>query len=177
MQKKVMQDIYDFLSPNEYKNSGAYNFYLTMNVGRNATPYKNVGKKSYSSKGSYNSSTSNAVYDKGTLIRTCGGWELYRAMTKTNKIVYNAIKLPNTPLNKIEWDLIKGDITTQTGFKYQDGVFTKWGQIDDARINRLCELFEKYYTNQSNQIPTPTSTPTPQVIKENFTLIILDCMN
>jgi disulfide oxidoreductase YuzD len=160
--KKVMQDIYDFLSPNEYKNSGAYNFYLTMNVGRNAIPYKNVGKKSYSTKGSSYSSTSNAVYDKGTLIRTCGGWELYRAMTKTNKVVYNAIKLPYTPLNKTDWDVIKGEITTETGFKYQYGAFTKWGIIDDSRIDKLCELFEKYYTNQSIQNTTNAKPTTPQ---------------
>jgi hypothetical protein len=171
--KKVMQDIYDFLEPNELKFDDGYhknyNFYLTLHVGTYQKPYKKIDKKSYPSKSGFSSSTPQK-YDKGTLITTCGGWELFKATTKNGKVVYNAYKLASTPLNKLEWNVIKGDIYTQSGFKYQYNAFTKWGEIDDKRIDRLCELLDKYYKSQgTGNVPTTTPTPKAQTTTQLLT--------
>jgi len=163
--KRVLQVIMEFIFERCIAN-------VTMNVGRNAIPYKKIDKKSYPSKGGFSSSTP-PKYDKGTLIRTCGGWELFKATTKNGKVVYNAYKLASTPLNKLEWNVIKGDIYTQTGFKYQYNAFTKWGEIDDKRIDRLCELLDKYYTSQgTGNVPTKTPTTQSQTTPQSNTNLI-----
>jgi hypothetical protein len=95
-----------------------------------------------------NKTTSNI---KGELLKECGGWKIYKKTLNDGRIVYNAIKDKETPPNKGDWNAIKGEIYTETGFKWgKFGAFEKWGEITESRgesgvLDNLCQILRKYY--------------------------------
>lgn len=107
----------------------------------------------------FQSKSAKSTFDKGDLLMDCAGWEVYKKKYADGKILYTAHKKPATPQNKIDWDTIKGEIYTQTGFSYSRfGNFQKWGQIASEAyiINLLCTILGKYYKD-----PTMASVATP----------------
>jgi hypothetical protein len=114
--------------------------------------------KSFTPKSSY---SSGKTFDRGELLKDCAGWEINKKVYADGKILYTANKKPDTPKNKADWNLIKGEILTETGFSYSKyGNFQKFGQIASEAfvIQRLCEILTKYYyapqslTAKTNQI-------------------------
>ena len=85
-----------------------------------------------------------------------------------DKIVFVLVKDKETPSNKEDWATIKGEILTETGFKWspQYQVFTKWGSMDFVKdteeLDRI--LFKYYVTAQPNatQQLMAQVTATPQ---------------
>jgi hypothetical protein len=130
-------------------------------------PSKKVGK-SFVTK---SSSGSGKTFDRGELISDCAGWEVNKKLYANGKILYSANKKPNTPKNKTDWSLIKGEVLTETGFSYSKyGNFQKFGQIasESVVIAKLCEILGKYYVNNaSTQTNTPTNplTQVPKISK------------
>jgi hypothetical protein len=103
------------------------------------------------------SKSANSTYDRGELLMDCAGWEVYKKKYADGKILYTANKKPNTPINKIDWNTIKGEVYTETGFSYSRfGNFQKWGLIASEAyvINLLCNILGKYYKD-----PTMASQP------------------
>jgi hypothetical protein len=92
-------------------------------------------------------SSGNPRFDKGELLKECAGWDVYKKTLPNKRIVYSAYKKRETAPNKEDWNLIKGDIYTETGFKWGRFGFEKWGQIASEAmvIQTLCNLFAKYY--------------------------------
>ena len=65
-----------------------------------------------------------------------------------------------------DWDAIKGEIYTETGFKWgRFGAFEKWGVIasEAAVVELLCKILGKYYQGgdapAKPDMPEPESTP------------------
>lgn len=124
---------------------------VDWNILQNTAPAKSTKQ--------FQSKSAKSTFDKGDLLMDCAGWEVYKKKYADGKILYTAHKKPNTPINKIDWDTIKGEIYTQTGFSYSRfGNFQKWGQIASEAyiINLLCTILGKYYKD-----PTMASVATP----------------
>lgn len=111
------------------------------------------------------SSGSSKTFDRGELISDCAGWEVNKKLYANGKILYSANKKPNTPKNKADWSVIKGEVLTETGFSYSKyGNFQKFGQIasESFVIAKLCEILGKYYINNA---ATQTNVPTNQYLQ------------
>jgi alkylhydroperoxidase/carboxymuconolactone decarboxylase family protein YurZ len=94
--------------------------------------------------------------DLGDMLRTCGGWVIYKKTLPDNRIVYSAVKGKEVPPNKEDWNLIKGEVYTESGWKWGKwGKFEKWGSIsnEEENLNKLCSVLEKYY------LKTPKDEP------------------
>ncbi len=99
-------------------------------------------------------------FDRGELISDCAGWEINKKVYTDGRVLYSANKKPNTPKNKTDWNIIKGEVLTETGFSYSKyGNFQKWGQISSEAsiIAKLCEILGKYYTTNTVTISPTTS--------------------
>ena len=92
----------------------------------------------------------NYNFDKGELLKECAGWDVYKKTLPDGRLVYNAYKKKETSSNKEDWNAIKGDIYTETGFKWSRFGFEKWGQIasESMVIQTLCNIFAKYYVGK-----------------------------
>jgi hypothetical protein len=98
-------------------------------------------------------------FDRGQLISDCAGWEINKKIYADGRVLYSANKKPNTPKNKTDWNIIKGEILTETGFSYSKyGNFQKFGVIASEAfvIAKLCEILSKYYVNTTSTQPTTT---------------------
>jgi hypothetical protein len=105
----------------------------------------------------FQSKSTKSTFDKGDFLMDCAGWEIYKKKYADGKILYTAHKKLTTPNNKVDWNTIKGEIYTETGFSYSRfGNFQKWGQIASEAyvINLLCQILGKYYKD-----PTMASQP------------------
>lgn len=92
--------------------------------------------------------------EKGTMLKDCGTWAIYTKELETKRgksVVFSAYKKPETPRVETDWQLIKGEILTETGFKWSRfGAFQKWGLFSsmkerDEIFDKLCSILEKYY--------------------------------
>jgi hypothetical protein len=91
----------------------------------------------------------NAVSD---VLKDCAGWVISKRISPTGQILYEAKIKPDTPVNKEQWQEIKNEIYTQTGFKWgKFSSFEKWGVIasEAAVVDILCNILDKYYPTQS----------------------------
>jgi hypothetical protein len=104
------------------------------------------------------SSSSGSKFDRGMMIKECAGWEIYKKDYGKN-VLYSAVKKPETPKNKTDWDIIKGEIYTESGFSYKFSSLQKYGLAATItpQIEELCKILSKYYQSSS---PAPTITPT-----------------
>jgi len=98
-------------------------------------------------------SSGNPRFEKGELLKECAGWDVYKKTLPDERIIYNAYKKKETAPNKEDWNVIKGDILTGTGFKWGRFGFEKWGQIASEAmvIQALCNLFAKYYGGKEEE--------------------------
>jgi len=124
------------------------NYYFHLKVGKWDKPYKIVETNVKSGQSSTSSSSGKSNFDLGDMLRTCGGWAIYKKTLPDNRIVYSAVKGKEVPPNKQDWNLIKGEVYTESGWKWGKwGKFEKWGSIsnEEENLNKLCLVLEKYY--------------------------------
>jgi hypothetical protein len=172
--KEVMKKVKDIAEVYNYNNSDIstdyfdVNFYLRMYIGDYQRPYQykesattSVARPARPSRPAATNSNDELIY----VFKS--GWKLFKRIVK-DKIVFVLAKDKETPSNKESWALIKGEILTETGFKWspQYQVFTKWGSIDFVKdTEELDRIFFKYYvTAQPNatQQMMAQATATPQ---------------
>jgi len=142
--------------------------YLHFQIGTYSKNYEYTGGSAPKSGGSSYTgrSSSTAKWDWGDRLGYCAGWDIY-GKTYKDTYVYNLVKRKETPQNKTDWDKIRGEIATETNFKWtpRTQTFSRWGVIDDFEVvmSKLCAILEKYYQGSSSSEPTlaPAPTPTP----------------
>lgn len=106
-------------------------------------------------------------YPMGEVLKDCAGWIIYKKTLPDGRIVYNAKIKPDTAPNRTDWAAIKGEVYTDTGFKWgKFGAFEKWGVIasEAAVIDILCKILGKYYDGTEvpkSETPAPEPTPAP----------------
>jgi hypothetical protein len=177
--RDVLKKIYGIASRGvTYRETGDYgtqpDFYVYIKIGEYDKPFEFIPKKGRTpratSGASTPSSSSSAKWDRGEVIRECAGWKVYKKTLPDGRLVYNAVKDKETPSNKGDWNAIRGEIYTETGFKWgRFGAFEKWGEITESRgekgvLDELCEILTKYYAPSSTP-STPESTPAPMPSK------------
>ena len=130
--------------------------------------HKMVEELSSMPKRKYTTRASTANYPMGEVLVSCSGWIITKKTLPDGRIVYNAKINPETPKNRGDWNEIKGEIYTETGFKWgRFSAFEKWGLIasEAAVIKKLCDILGKYYqggdTPASVPDETPETAPTP----------------
>lgn len=102
-------------------------------------------------------------YPMGEVLKDCSGWIIYKKTLPDGRIVYNAKIKPETSPNRTDWNAIKGEIYTETGFKWgRFGAFEKWGVIasEAAVVELLCKILGKYY--QGGDAPAKPEMPEPK---------------
>lgn len=167
--KSVMQDVKKIADQYNWNNSDPMtdyfdvNFYLNMGIGKYGKPYEMTAKskttpsRSSSSGEKKSSSTSETLKD-------CAGWKIFKVTLADGRIVYTAKIKPETSPNREDWSAIKGEIYTETGFKWgKFGAFEKWGELKNQQevIDKLCNILGKYYEGGNEPAPAPTPEPTP----------------
>lgn len=146
---KVLKTIYKIASKGTtWTETGDYgnqpSHYTYIQVGRKS-PYVYTPKVGLTPKIGGNK-TRRATWDKGTLLKECGGWKVYQRTLPDGRVIYSAFKDKETAPNKTDWNLIKGEIYTETGFKWgRFGNFEKWGSVEDSQLDKLCSILTKYY--------------------------------
>jgi len=128
-------------------------------------------------------------YPIGQIIMECAGWDIGKKTLPDGRVVYNARIKANTQPNKTDWTTIKNEIYINTGFKWgKFNAFEKWGQISNESftINKLCEILNKYYKDESPAAPQPTPqtptqspsvpTPTPNQPTKQEILLAIESM-
>jgi len=112
-------------------------------------------------------------YTMGEVLKDCAGWIITKKVLPDGRIVYNAKIKPDTSKNKVDWNIIKGEIYVDTGFKWgRFGAFEKWGQIASEAfvVNKLCEILGKYY--DGSDLPAPEPQPEPETNKNILGLYV-----
>jgi hypothetical protein len=138
------------------------NFYLDLYVGTSEKPFEVVrasSKPSSSGSVATDSSTSSANFDKGNLLRSDAGWSAYKKTLPDGRIVYNVFKEKETAANKDDWNVIKGEVYVESGFKWSKYGFSKWGSLSDENrtLNALFDVLKKYYQSNVSQSPQQTA--------------------
>lgn len=113
----------------------------------------------------YPKRTTTASMPSGDLLKDCSGWSISKKTLPYGRIVYNAKIKAETPKNRGDWATIKGEIYTDTFFKWgRFGAFERWGEIEneEAVIEKLCEILGKYYEGGNEPTPKPEKNPTPE---------------
>lgn len=135
------------------------NYYLHIGIGKWDKPYEMVAGKPSEKSGEKKS------YPMGEMLDDCSGWTIFKKTLPDGRIVYNAKIKATTPKNRGDWNSIKGEIYTETGFKWgKFGAFEKWGQIASEAfvIKTLCKILGKYYlSDKTEETPAP-EMPAPQ---------------
>lgn len=155
--KEVLKKVNEIANKNNWSRSDGYhtnkNYYFNLAIGKNTTDKKyQVTEAKPRSSGGYRrtSQTQKPAFEFGEKITDCGGWDIYKKTLPDGRVVHSAVKLKDTPLNKTDWATIKGEILTETGWKWSKwGKFERWGNISDQEknIEKLCEILRKYYVN------------------------------
>lgn len=177
--KQIVKKVKSIAASYNYDNSDIYsdysdkNFYLSIYVGTREKPYVYKPTSTSSrptSRPSSRPSKPNAANSNDEVIYVFkNGWKMFKRIIK-DKIVFVVAKDKETPSNKESWAAIKGEILTETGFKWspQYQVFTKWGSMDFVKdTEALDRIFFKYYvTAQPNatQQMMAQATATPQQV-------------
>jgi hypothetical protein len=112
------------------------------------------------------SSATKPSYAMGEVLKDCAGWIVSKKTLPDGRVVYNAKIKPDTPVNKNDWQEIKNEVYTQTGFKWgKFSAFEKWGVIasEAAVVDILCKILDKYYPSQAQtQAPLAQAQSQPQ---------------
>lgn len=112
------------------------------------------------------SSVAKPSYSIGEVLKDCAGWIVSKKTLPDGRVVYSAKIKPDTPVNKDQWQEIKNEVYTQTGFKWgRFGAFEKWGVIASEAyvVKTLCDILDKYYPSQAqSQAPLAKSQSQPQ---------------
>lgn len=167
-----MNDIYNYTKGSEKSKEGLIIDYGTKYLFVNNTPPYGTEIETVSwdvaAKPSPNSGSSGSgsrgypdrsKFDYGTVLKECAGWTIYKKTLSDGRLVYSAVKKKDTPPNKEDWDAIKGDVYTSSGFKWgKFGTFEKWGSIssEEEILSKLCQTLDKYYKPKQQEKPAYT---------------------
>jgi hypothetical protein len=178
--REALSKIYEIASRGvTYRETGDYgtqpSFYVWINIGSYEKPFEYKPKKGKATSTRSTSpapSSSGTKWDRGEVIRECAGWKVYKKTLPDGRIVYNVLKDKETAANKADWDAIRGEIYTESGFKWgRFGAFEKWGEMtpNDEKLilDAMCQILTKYYAPSS----TP-SAPAPMPEEESEKLDI-----
>lgn len=169
---KSIADNYNYDNSDIYSDYSDKNFYLSMYVGTREKPYVYKPSNTSSTSRPNTRPTSRPSRPSATnsddehIYRFKSGWDLYKRIVK-DKIVFVLAKQKETPTNREDWATIKGEILTETGFKWspQYQVFTKWDKLPDSVFENLERILFKYYvtaTPNATQQTMAQVTATPQ---------------
>ena len=163
--KEVMKKVKEIAEVYNYDNSDIstdyfdVNFYLRMYIGDRERPYQfkesnTTARPPRPARPAATNSDDEVIY----IFKS--GWKMFKRIIK-DKIVFVVAKDKETPSNKESWAAIKGEILTETGFKWspQYQVFTKWDKLPDNVFENLERILFKYYV-------TATPNPTQQMMSE-----------
>lgn len=164
-----MNDIYNNTKEDETSKEGFLVSYGTKYFkSSNKPPYGTEAepvdwsvsaKSSYSSGGGKRSYGASSTFDYGTMLKECSGWMIYKKTLNDGRVVYAGVKKKDTPPNKEDWNAIKGDVYTSSGFKWgKFGTFEKWGNIsnESETLENLCKTLDKYYKGKQEEKPAYT---------------------
>lgn len=158
-----MDDSYSYTKSAEKSNEGMiidYGAkYLFVN---NAPPYgiksekvdwnnlKSANKTTTTTKSTSSSTARKPKFDRGTLEKESAGWELYRKDYGKN-VLFTAVKKPETPQNKEQWNDIKSEVYLEAGYSYKFGTFQKYvaSGVNVSKSEELCKVLTKYYDKSS----------------------------
>jgi hypothetical protein len=166
----VVKNIYEIAK--EYQtsyergdNHRVKNFYLNIEVGKWDKPFTVTEPTTKSV-----SSNRGKGWEWGDTISYNNGWTLYNKTLDDGRIVYNFVKDKSVAANKDQWNEIRGEVYTETGFKWSPKTqsFQHWGDLSKKDnytqiINKLYEVIGKYY------VATTPSTSTTTLSKQNLT--------
>lgn len=155
--KEVLKKVEEIANKNNWSRSDGYhtnrNYYLHIAIGKNSTDKKyQVTEANPTRSRGYRrtSQTQKPTFEFGDKITDCGGWSIFKKTLPDGRVVHSAVKMKDTPLNKTDWATIKGEILTETGWKWSKwGKFERWGYVDGIgkTIEKLCEILRKYYVS------------------------------
>ena len=184
--KDVIQRVYDITEEYNWDRSDPMtdyfnvNFYLHLYVGTYDKPFEVVASKSKSSVKSPSTASSTtsttpsssepSAFDKGQLLRSEAGWKAYVKQLPDGRIVYNVYKDKETAANKTDWNVIKGEVYVESGFKWSKYGFARWGSLtpndENLLLDFLFKVLSKYY--QSATEPTQQDSNNDNVIETKF---------
>jgi hypothetical protein len=163
--KKVIKKIIE-ISNEEGNYNGRHNSqYRDIYIGKWDKPYEYIPKPTRSTTSA--TTTTRAGFDYGEMVEVCKmGWVIYKKTLPNGSLVYNVVKGKKVVPNKTDWDAIRGEIYTQTGFKWapRSQTFQRWGSIPNEAFTTkmVCDILAKYYPPIDDEPQEPAQEPTPQ---------------
>lgn len=155
--KKVLNRVVEIANARNWDNSDPMtdyfdvNYYLHIRIGKWDKKYEITTQKPSSitvSTSSTSTTSRKPKFDLGDKITDCGGWGIYKKRLDDNRVVYSAALNKGTGKTSYDWNLVKGDIYTEAGWKWSKfGKFERWGNIENEseNIEKLCSMLRKYY--------------------------------
>lgn len=172
--KKVIKQIIK-ISDEEGAYNGRHNSqYRDIHIGKYNEPYEYIPKTGRTRAASATTTTKSG-FDYGEMIEVCiSGWVVYKKTLPNGSLVYNVVKGKKVVPNKTDWDAIRGEIYTQTGFKWtpRSQTFQRWGSIpNEAFTTKLvCDILAKYsppIDEPQEPAQEPAQEPTPQPTQQS----------
>jgi hypothetical protein len=174
---KEIADRYNYDKSDIQSDYFDVNFYLSLYIGSYDKPYQYKSSTSKPTRPPRPERPSQTNENDELLHVFKSGWKLYKRIAN-GKTVNILVKDKETESNRDDWAAIKGEILTETGFKWtpQFQVFSKWGSMDFIKdVEALERILFKYYVTpkpnatqqmMANVTATPQQEPTPQVEQE-----------
>lgn len=164
--KKVIKQIIKISDEEGNYNGKHGSQYRDIYIGKYDKPYEYIPKTGRTRAASATTTTKSG-WDYGEMIEVCKtGWVIYKKTLANGSLVYNVVKGKKVVPNKTDWDAIRGDITTNTGFKWspRSQTFQRWGTIasEAAVAKMVCDILAKYYPPIDDEPQEPAQEPTPQ---------------
>jgi hypothetical protein len=177
---EVLKDIYNVAIQFQESYGDAYHkrskFYLNIDLGTFDKPFTVIARKKEpntvtSPSGTTTTTTSDKGkgWDWGDLIRGNNGWSLYSKILSDGRHVYSLVKQKATAPNKEKWNEIRGELSTETGFKWspRSQSFQYWGNLYNKSgywelLDKIFAIMGKYYG-----FDKPKVEPTIEVTQAN----------
>jgi len=162
--KKVIKQIIK-ISDEEGNYNGRHNSqFRDIHIGKYDKPYEYKPKATRTTTSA--TTTTRGGFDYGEMIEVCiSGWVIYKKTLPNGSLVYNVVKGKKVVPNKTDWDAIRGEIYTQTGFKWtpRSQTFQRWGSIPNEAFTTkmVCDILAKYYPPM-DEPQEPAQEPMPQ---------------
>lgn len=176
--KKVLNKVFEIANFRNWDKSDPMtdyfnvNYYLHIHIGKWDKKYEITSARPSSGGRSSSATTTTGRkprFDLGDKITDCGGWGIYKKTLDDNRVVYSAALNKGTSKTSYDWNLVKGDIYTEAGWKWSKfGKFEKWGNIENEseNIEKLCSLLRKYYVQ--DQPTSQTSGVNQEKLKKTI---------
>ena len=170
---EVLKDIYNTAIQFQESYGDKYHkstkFYLDIDLGTFDKPFtvvesqKEPANVTTPTTSTTTSSSKGKGWDWGDLIRGNNGWTLYSKILPDGRQVYNLVKEKATPPNKEKWNEIRGELSTETGFKWspRSQSFQYWGNLYNKidyleLLDKIFAIMGKYYGFDKPKVETST---------------------